>query len=34
VDAADTMPMTGRGTPLLAIFDTNTMTIRTLVRGD
>ena len=34
VDAADTMPLTGRGAPLLAIFDTNTMTIRTLLRAD
>lgn len=34
VDAADTMPFTGRGLPLLAIFDTNTMTIRALLRVD
>jgi len=34
VDAADTMPMTGRGAPLLAVFDTNTMTIRALLRAD
>ena len=33
-DAADTRPLTGRGAPLLAIFDTNTMTIRTLLRAD
>ena len=34
VDAANTMPMTGRGVPLLAVFDTNTMTIRVLLRCD
>ena len=34
VDAANTMPMTGKGAPLLAVFDTNTMTIRMLLRCD
>lgn len=34
VDAANTMPMTGKGAPLLAVFDTNTMTIRVLLRCD
>ena len=34
VDAADTMPMTGKRAPLLAIFDTNSMTIRALLRTD
>jgi len=34
VDAANTIPMTGKGAPLLAIIDTNTMTIRTLMRTD
>jgi hypothetical protein len=34
VDAANTMPMTGKGAPLLAVFDTNTMAIRVLLRCD
>jgi hypothetical protein len=34
VDAANTIPMTGKGAPLLAIFDTNSMTIRALLRAD
>lgn len=33
-DAANTMPMTGKRAPMLAIFDTNTMTIRALIRCD
>ena len=34
VDAVNTMPMTGKGAPMLAIFDTNTMTIKALIRCD
>ena len=34
VDAANTMPMTGKGAPLLAVFDTNTMAVRALLRCD
>lgn len=34
LDAVNTMPMTGKGAPLLAIFDTNTMTIKALIRCD
>jgi hypothetical protein len=34
VDAANSMPMTGKGAPLLAVFDTNTMAIRALLRCD
>src|SRR5581483_4027309 len=34
VDAPNTIPMTGKGAPLLAIIDTNTMTVRTLMRSD
>jgi hypothetical protein len=30
-DAVNTMPMTGKGAPMLAIFDTNTMTIQRLL---
>ena len=33
-DAANTMPVTGKSVPMLAIFDTNTMTIRAYLRGD
>jgi hypothetical protein len=34
VDAANSMPMIGKGAPLLAVFDTNTMAIRALLRCD
>jgi hypothetical protein len=33
-NAANTMPMTGKGAPLLAIFDTHTMTIKALLSCD
>ena len=34
VDAANTIPVIGKGPPLLAIVDTNTMTIQALLRCD
>lgn len=33
-EAADTMPMTGHGTPLLAVFDLKTLQIKALLRAD
>jgi hypothetical protein len=33
-DAADTLPMTGHGTPLLAVFDLKTLQIKALLRAD
>ncbi len=32
-DLADTIPMTGRGRPLLAVFDTKTMALRAILSG-
>jgi len=33
-DAADVLPMTGHGTPLLAVFDLKTLRIKALLRAD
>jgi hypothetical protein len=33
-DAADTLPMTGHGVPLLAVFDLQTLRIKALLRAD
>ena len=33
-DAADTLPMTGHGTPLLAVFDLETLQIKALLRAN
>jgi hypothetical protein len=33
-DAADTLPMTGHGTPLLAVFDLKTLHIKALLRAN
>ena len=33
-DATDVLPMTGHGTPLLAVFDLETLQIKALLRAD